>query len=64
MASYTLKELREMSTERLIIELVSGANTMGDSVRKKEEKIFRILEERNVIDYKVMEQEYKNKHYW
>lgn len=64
MASYTLKELKEMSTEELICKLVTTSSTMTKAVKQTEDKIFKVLAERNVINYDVMKTEYKRMGMW
>ena len=64
MASYTFKELREMNIEKLIALLVIHSNSMTKTAKQTEEKIFMVLAERNVIDYEVMEKEYKRICMW
>ena len=59
MASYTLKELNEMSTEKLIGVLVIHSSSMTKSSKQTEDRVFKILAERNVIDYDAMKKEYE-----
>lgn len=64
MASYTLKELKAMSTERLLGNLVTTSNSMTKSSKQTEDKIFKILAERNIIDYDAMKKEYERIGMW
>ena len=64
MASYTKKELKEMSTERLIGILVINSSSTTKSTKQVEEKIFRELSDRKVIDYDVMKAEYERIGMW
>lgn len=64
MASYTIKELTEMSTERLICVLVLQADSQTKASRQTEEKVFKILAERKVIDYDAMKKEYERIAMW
>lgn len=64
MANYTLKELKEMSTEALIGCLVVHSNSMTKASQQTEEKVFRVLAERNVIDYDAMKKEYERIGMW
>ena len=57
MASYTKKELKEMSTERLIGILVINSSSMTKSSKQTEEKVFMELSNRKVIDYDKMKAE-------
>lgn len=58
MASYSKKELKEMSTERLIGILIINSSSMTKSARKAEERVFKELSGRKVIDYEAMKEEY------
>lgn len=60
----TIKELKEMSTEQLIIELVMTCNDMTKDAKKREDRVFKLLSERNVIDYDNMVEEYKKALLW
>ena len=64
MASYTKKELKEMSTERLIGILVINSSSTTKSTKQVEEKIFRELSDRKVIDYDAMKAEYERIGMW
>ena len=56
MVNYTLKELNELSTEELIGKLME-MQMPNKSKKQTEEKIFKILAERNVIRYDVLKKE-------
>ena len=64
MASYSKKELKEMSTERLIGILVINSSSTTKSTKQVEEKIFRELSDRKVIDYDAMKAEYERIGMW
>ena len=64
MASYTKKELKEMSTERLIGILIISSSSMTKSARQTEEKVFKELSGRKVIDYDDMKEEYERIGMW
>ena len=67
MARYTLKELKEMSTEQLITKLVMICGNDGKLLKQDvqtEERIFKILAERNVINYEAMKKEYEKNLLW
>ena len=64
MANYSQKELKEMSTERLIGILVINSSSMTKSTKQVEEKVFRELSDRKVIDYDVMKAEYERIGMW
>lgn len=64
MADYSLKELKEMSTERLIGELTTCSSSMTKTSKKREDNIFKVLSERNVIDYEAMKREYERIGMW
>ena len=64
MAYYTLKELKEMSTEQLIGILVTNFSSTTKSSKQTEDKIFKILFERKVIDYDAMKAEYERIGMW
>ena len=64
MASYTKKELKEMSTERLIGILVINSSSTTKSSKQTEEKVFMELSDRKVIDYDVMKEEYERIGMW
>lgn len=57
--SITLKELREKTTEELIGALVMSSDSTTKSSKEQEKKIFKVLEERKVIDYEKMVKEYE-----
>lgn len=64
MANYSLKELDEMRTEQLIGKLIMGSDSMTKSSRQAEDKIFKILSKRKVIDYEAMKAEYERIGMW
>ena len=64
MASYTKKELKEMSTEQLIWILAINSSSMTKSSKQTEEKVFMELSDRKVIDYDVMKAEYERIGMW
>lgn len=64
MASYTIKELKEMSTERLIGVLIIHSSSETKQSRQLEEKIFKELAGRKVIDYDTMKKEYERIGMW
>ena len=64
MASYTKKELKEMSTEQLIGILVVNSSSMTKSSKQTEEKVFKELSDRKVIDYDAMKAEYERIGMW
>lgn len=64
MASYTKKELKEMSTERLIGILAINSSSMTKSSKQTEEKVFMELSDRKVIDYDAMKAEYEKIGMW
>lgn len=64
MTSYTKKELKEMSTERLIVILIINSSSMTKSSKQTEEKVFKELSDRKVIDYDVMKAEYERIGMW
>lgn len=64
MASYTKKELKEMSTERLIGILSINSDSGTKSTRQLEENIFMELSDRKVIDYDAMKAEYERIGMW
>ena len=64
MASYTKKELKEMSTEQLIGILVINSSSMTKSSKQTEEKVFMELSNRKVIDYDKMKAEYERIGMW
>ena len=61
---YTKKELKEMSTERLIGILIINSSSMTKSSKHKEEKVFKELSDRKVIDYDAMKEEYERIGMW
>lgn len=64
MASYTKKELKEMSTERLVGILVINSSSMTKSSKQTEEKVFKELSDRQVVDYDAMKAEYERIGMW
>lgn len=62
---YTLKELRETSTEELIIKLLmmDFADTTKTE-RQNEERVLRILDERNIIDFEKIKEDLIRKCIW
>ena len=64
MASYSQKELKEMSTEQLIGILVINSSSMTKSSKQTEDKVFKALSERKVIDYDAMKAEYERIGMW
>ena len=64
MASYTKKELKEMSTEQLIGILVVNSSSMTKSSKQTEEKVCMELADRKVIDYDAMKAEYERIGMW
>ena len=62
---YTLKELREASTEELIIKLLmmDFADTTKTE-RQNEERVLRILDERNIIDFEKTKEDLIRKCIW
>lgn len=64
MASYTKKELKEKSTERLIGILVINSGSAKKSTKQVEEKVFMELTDRKVIDYALMKAEYERIGMW
>lgn len=62
--AYTQKELREYSTERLLVALVHSGSSMNKSAKKDEDNIFKVLAERNVINYDDMKTEYERCGMW
>lgn len=64
MAGYALKELKEMSTEQLIGCLVMYSSSTTKSSKQAEDKIFKILSDRKVVDYDAMKAEYERIGMW
>ena len=64
MASYTLKELKEMSTESLICCLVLQSDSQTKTSKQTEEKVIKILAERKVVDFEIMKKEYERIGMW
>lgn len=64
MASYSQKELKEMSTEQLIGILVINSSSMTKASKQTEEKVFKELSDRKVIDYDAMKAEYERIGMW
>ena len=53
-----------MSTEQLIGKLIIGSDSMTKSSKQTEDKIFKILSRRKVIDYETMKAEYERIGMW
>ena len=67
MERFTVKQLKEMSTEELITRLVILCGSEGKVLKQDqqtEERIFKILAERKVIDYEAMKKEYEKNLLW
>lgn len=64
MASYSNKELKEMSTEQLIGVLIGISDSMTKSAKQTEDKVFKVLSDRKVIDYDTMKAEYERIGMW
>ena len=64
MASYTKKELEKMTTEQLIGLLIVNSSSMTKESKKIEDRIFKVLSERKIIDYDVMKAEYERIGMW
>ena len=64
MAYFTKKELKEMSTELLIVVLVNMSNFTTNSAKETENMVFKVLHERKVIDYDTMKVEYERNALW
>lgn len=64
MAGYTVKELKNMNTERLIGNLIQNSVSLTKSSKQTEDRIFKILAERHVIDYDTMKSEYEKLGMW
>ena len=60
----TKKELKEMSTERLIGILAISSSSATKSIKQVEEKVFKELSDRKVIDYEAMKAEYERIRMW
>lgn len=60
----TLKDLREMSTEQLISKAMSTSCSMTKAAQQQEEKVFRVLSERGVINFDAMKEELKRAGMW
>ena len=60
----TKKELKEMSTERLIGILAISSSSATKSIKQVEEKVFKELSDRKVIDYEAMKAEYERIGMW
>ena len=58
MSYYSQKELKEMSTEQLIGILVINSSSMTKSSKQTEDKVFKVLSDRKVIDYDTMKSAY------
>ena len=61
---YSEKELKEMSTELLIIVLINMSNLTTNSAKQTENKVFKVLHDRKVIDYDTMKAEYERLLMW
>ena len=61
---YSEKELKEMSTELLIIVLINMSNLTTNSAKQTENKVFKVLNDRKVIDYDTMKAEYERLLMW
>ena len=55
--AYTNKELEKMSTEQLISVLVTQSSFTTKESRQIEDKVFKTLAKRGVIDYDAMKHE-------
>lgn len=64
MVNYSLKELKGMSVEQLIGILVTNSSSETKSSRLTEEKIFKVLSTRKIIDYDTMKKEYEKMYMW
>ena len=64
MASYTKKELEKMNTEQLIGMLIVNSSSMTKESKQTEEKIFKTLSDRKIIDYVEMKKEYEKIGMW
>lgn len=64
MIIYTKKELKEMSTERLIVILVIISSYCTKSSKQTEDKILKELHIRKVIDYDLIKSEYEKTGIW
>ena len=64
MASYTKKELEKMNTEQLIGLLIVNSSSMTKESKQTEDKIFKTLFDRKIIDYVEMKAEYERIGMW
>lgn len=64
MIIYTKKELKGMSTERLIVILVIISSYCTKSSKQTEDKILKELHIRKVIDYDLIKSEYEKTGLW
>ena len=64
MASYTKKELEKMNTEQLIGLLIVNSSSMTKESKQTEDKIFKTLSDRKIIDYVEMKAEYERIGMW
>ena len=64
MASYTKKELEKMTTEQLIGLLIVNSSSMTKESKQTEDKIFKTLSDRKIIDYDTMKAEYERIGMW
>lgn len=62
--AYSKKELKEMSTEKLIGILVINSSSMTKESKQTEDKIFKTLSDRKIIDYNAMKAEYERIGMW
>ena len=62
--AYTNKELEKMSTEQLIGVLVRKSSSATKASMQTEDKVFKELAKRGVIDYDTMKQEYESIGMW
>ena len=53
-----------MSTEQLIGVLISISDSMTKSAKQTEDKVFKVLSDRKVIDYDTMKAEYERIGIW
>lgn len=64
MSYYSQKELKEMSTEFLIIVLINMSNFTTKSAKQTEDMVFKVLHDRKVIDYDTMKATYEGNGMW
>ncbi len=60
----TLKELREKSVEQLIAIVISTSCSTTKAAIQQEERVFKVLAERGVLDYNAMRTEMKRRDLW